>query len=161
MSKSSDQEERKEQLQKEQEQIIKITWRKLVEIFSTGKLDALEKKPLPRTISIWLGRVVDKFEDEVRTYRKEHKKLIEEFSERDKDGNMVVKIDYGDGKKEYKTQKGREEERDQALDSLLDTEIDIHIYRKKIKLSELPETMSASEARTLLTIADLVDDSTE
>lgn len=141
-----------------QEQVIKISYRKIIDLIQSGKLASLERKGLPRKISFWLGRVMDKFEDALRVYQKQHTKLLDEYSDRDDKGQKIVQRDFGDGRKQYKIKPEKQEEFDAILEELLDTEIDVHIYRMSIKLSWLQKSTTPSDMRALDAIAVLEDD---
>lgn len=154
--------EKKEKLVEEQEQVIKMSYRKMVELINSGKLAQLEKKPFHTDISVWLGRVMDKMEAELQgTFRKRQLAIVDKFAEVDKEGKKIVLRDFGNGQVEYKTKSGKEADKNMEVDELLDCEVDIHIYRKRIPVSRLPETMQPAEMRALDAIADIVDDSSE
>ena len=161
----------------EQDQVIKITYRKIIDLAFTGdpripsKLAQLERKPLPRKLAFWIGRVMDKFDDELRGYNRQQAKLIEDNVVRDDKGNKVKAQEFPDGRVQWKIDPEKRQAHDEAIDTLLDTEIDIHVYRMKIKLSwirdfktmpdgkQIPSRrVSPKMIRTLLPIADIDDD---
>lgn len=159
MTKKQEQESKKEQPQSENEQVIKISYRKMIEYINSGKLAQLEKKGLQTKISIWLGRVMDKIEDELqKVFQKKQNEINDRYAEVDDNGKKKVKVDYGDGRKEYVIKKNMEEEKEREMKELLDYEADIHIYKITIKTSQLPDTMQPAETRVLDAIANLVDD---
>lgn len=140
----------------EKESNILISYRKMNELLTSGKLDALSRKQVPRKISFWIARLQDCLEREMRVFTKLHEKMLE-------DAALVINgkkqfTDLGEGRKQYRFDPIKQEGFNEAFKELLDTEVDLPLYRMKIKLSAFPKTIPASDLYPLVSVADIEDD---
>lgn len=156
---------------KQANEVIQITYRKIIDLVSTGRLAELEQKPFPRKVSFWVGRVIDKFDDELKSYNRQLSKLIDKNASRDPKGNKIKRKEFPDGRVQWDIADENKEAHEKEVDELLDTEIDVHVYRMKIKLSWLydyrtgdgnkrvkTKRLKPADLRPLISIADIEDD---
>lgn len=118
-------------------------------------LAKLGKKTFPARLSFALSCNIEKLQKEAEHIEKERKKLCGQYAEKDGSGKPIMADCVVNGKKskEYKMDEAARAAFAEEYESLMDTEVDVAIWKVKM---EVIEQCERAERYDIPTVAELV-----